>query len=367
VRVIQQAARFSGPREVTAEDGTRVQARRFVIATGSEPLVPALPGLAQVPYLTNQTIFGLQAPPEHLLVLGGGPVGVELAQAFRRLGPQVTLIEQAGILPRSDPELVAVLRRSLLEDGVALQESTRVERVSASGGRVTLATLSAAGERRELTGSHLLVAAGRKPRLENLGLEAAGVEHTPQGIDVDAGQRTSNRRIFAIGDVAGAPQFTHTASHQAGIVLRRALLRLPARSERRAIPAVTYTEPELGEVGLSEAAARARHHNVSVQRWSFARNDRAQAEGRTEGLVKLVIDARGRVLGAGIVGAQAGELMLPWILAVAERRKLGALAQVIAPYPTLSEAGKRAAGAHFAPVLFSRRTRRLVRFLARFG
>ncbi|MSO70948.1 MAG: dihydrolipoamide dehydrogenase [Alphaproteobacteria bacterium] len=367
VRVERQAARFTGPDEVEAADGTPVRARRFVIATGSEPLVPPIPGLATTGFHTNQTIFTLPEMPAHLLVLGGGPVGVELAQAFRRLGAQVTMVERATMLARSDPELVAVLRQRLLAEGVVLHEGARVEQASAKGGGVTLVARLPGGAAVELTGSHVLVAAGRRPRLDGLGLERAGVAFTPQGVTVDRGQRTSNRRVFAIGDAAGPPQFTHSAAHQAGIVLRRALLRLPARSETRAIPAVTYTDPELAEVGMSEAAARERHGRVTVLRWPFRENDRAQAERTTEGMVKLLVDRRGRVLGAGIVGARAGDLLLPWVMAVAQQQRVGRLAGLVVPYPTLGEAGKRAAGSYFTPYLFSAAMRWLVRLISWLG
>ncbi|MFO1036066.1 MAG: FAD-dependent oxidoreductase [Geminicoccaceae bacterium] len=359
VRVIEARAKFSGPREVVAGD-QRIRARRFVIATGSHPILPKVPGLGEFAYLTNENVFDLRVRPDHLLVLGGGPIGCELAQAFRRLGSRVTLIEMDQILPRDDPELTDVVRRQFVSEGIELLENMAV--VEAEPGPVLVLA-----DGRRLEGTHVLVGAGRYVETKGLGLEAAGIECTDRGIKVDAGLRTTNPRVFAIGDAAGGLQFTHVAAYHAGIVLRRALFRLPAKASNRAIPWVTYTDPELATVGLSEAAARSRGVRHEVVRWTMDANDRAQAERRTEGLVKAVIGKGGRVLGATIVASGAGELILPWVMAVEQRMKIGALASVVAPYPTLSEASKRAAGQYFVPRLFSPFTRRIVRFLARFG
>jgi pyruvate/2-oxoglutarate dehydrogenase complex dihydrolipoamide dehydrogenase (E3) component len=363
VTVLREHARFTGPDEVGA-GGRRVRARRFVVATGSRPAVPPVPGLAGVPHLTNETVFDLAELPRHLLVLGGGPIGCELAQAFRRLGSSVTVADLGPILPKDDPELTAVVRARLLAEGVRLRE--RVKVAAAETGPALVAE-GEDGGRERLDGSHLLVAAGREPVVEDLGLEAAGVAFDRKGIKVDARLRTTNARVFAIGDVAGGLQFTHVAGYQAGIVIRNALFRLPSRASARALPWATYTDPELAAVGLSEATAKAQGVAHEVARWPFTDNDRARAERATEGLAKVVAGRGGRVLGAAIVGAHAGELILPWVLAVERRLKLTALAGVVAPYPTLGEAGKRAAGAYYAPRLFSGRTRWLVRQLARLG
>ncbi len=366
VRVIQADAQFVGRREVLAGD-YRIHARRFVIATGSSPMVPPIPGLGETPYLTNETIFDNAASIGHLVVVGGGPIGVELAQAHRRLGAEVTVVEMASLLPRDDPELVDVVRTRLLREGVTLREGRAVERVEPSRKGVVVHLGGGGGGGERIEGSHLLLAAGRRPNLDGLGLEAAGVKRSLRGLDVDARLRTSNRRIFAIGDVAGPYQFTHVAGYHAGVALKNALFRLPAKARMDAVPWVTYCRPELAHVGLAEAAARERHGRVSVLRWSFAENDRAQAERETDGLVKVVVTGKGRILGASIVGERAGESIQPWVLALSKRLKVGDMAQMIAPYPTLGEAGKRAAGSFFVPKLFSERTKHLVRFIARFG
>ncbi len=365
VTVLTAQARFVGPRELDA-DGTRVRARRFVVASGSSPLVPPIPGLQQVPYLTNETVFDLSECPKHLLVVGGGPIGCELGQAFRRLGAAVSIIEMASLLPKDDPELVDILRTRLRGDGIALYEGAKVVGVEKTAGGVALRVERGGGEE-ILEGSTLLLAAGRKPSVDGLDLEKAGVAYGPAGITVDRRLRTSNRQIYAAGDVAGGPQFTHMAGYHAGIVIRNALFRLPAKVDDRAVPWVTYCEPELAQVGSGEAEARERLPAIRVLRWPFAENDRARAERQTDGLIKVIAAPNGRILGASILGAQAGELILPWVLAISRGLKIGAMATVIAPYPTLGEVGKRAAGSFFVPKLFSARTRWLVRMLARFG
>ena len=368
VRVIEAAARFMGPREVAAGE-VSIRARRFVVATGSSPLVPPIPGLDSVPYLTNETVFDNRTRPEHLIVIGGGPVGVELAQAHRRLGARVTVVEMARLLGAADPELAEAVRVALLREGIEVCEGATVTAVGSGDGATVTVSLEEAGEGREIAGSHLLVAAGRKPNVDGLGLEAAGVAHDNRGVRVDSRLRTTNKRISAIGDVVGAQQFTHLAAHHAGIVLRNVLFRLPARTDRQAMPMVTYTDPELAEVGLSESAARAAQPDQALRilRWPFSENDRARAEARSEGLVKVVTTAKGRILGAGIVGPHAGELIQPWVLAIDNRLKIGAMAKSIVAYPTLVEVGKRAAGSYYTPRLFSDRTKAVVRFLARFG
>jgi pyruvate/2-oxoglutarate dehydrogenase complex dihydrolipoamide dehydrogenase (E3) component len=364
-RVILAAARFIGPREVVAGD-FRIRARRFVIATGSSPLRPPIPGLDRVPYHTNETIFDLVERPRHLLIVGGGPVGCELAQAFRRLGAAVSLVEMADLLAKDDPELVGLLRRQLEREGVALHERAKMTGVEPAGAGLALLT-ERQGKPDRLEGSHLLLAVGRRASFAELGLDAAGIAHSQAGITVDRSLRTSNRRVYAIGDAAGGLQFTHVAGYHAGIVIRSALFRLPARVDYRAVPRVTYTDPELAQVGLSEPEAQGVGQTVRVLRWSLAENDRAQAERTTEGLVKVIADKRGRVLGAAILAPHAGELIQPWILAVANGLKLSAIANMIAPYPTLGEASKRAAGSFYTPLLFNKRMQRLVRLLRRLG
>jgi pyruvate/2-oxoglutarate dehydrogenase complex dihydrolipoamide dehydrogenase (E3) component len=361
VTVLQAAARFTSSGEVEAGEA-RIRARRFVVATGSSAFLPPIPGLAEVPALTNETVFDLDTCPDHLIVVGGGPVGIELAQAYHRLGASVTVLEHGCILPKDDPDAVAVVRHRLLAEGVTLREGAKVVRASRHGNGVSV-TAEIDGVPLEITGSHLLVAAGRRANVEGLGLAAAGIEHSLKGIAVDARMRTSNRHVFAIGDVTGGYQFTHMAAYQAGIVIRNALLRWPAKADTGAVPWVTYTDPELAHVGLTAAKAEEEGHRVSIVRFDFADNDRARAERETEGFIKIVVGRRGKVLGATIVGRNAGELILPWVLTIGKGLGMAAMAGVIAPYPTLSEVSKRVASTYYAPKLFSTFTRRFVGLL----
>jgi len=365
VGVIQAAARFTG-RDTVEAGGVCVRARRFVIATGSAPFVPPVPGIRQVPYLTNETVFERRQTPEHLIVLGGGPIGIEMAQAHRRLGARVSVIEMATILPKDDPELVCVIRDRLKREGVDIYEGAHATLVEGKVGKISL-TIDSRGAKETITGSDLLVAAGRQANVEGLGLEVAGVDFARKGIAVDRRLRTSNKKIYAIGDVIGGYQFTHVAGYHAGIVIRNALLRLPAKADMSVVPWVTYSDPELAHVGLSETEARAQRSDIRVLRRRFDENDRARAEGESEGLIKVITGKDGRILGASIVGAGAGELIAPWVLAMSQGMKIGAMAGMIAPYPTRSEISKHVAGSFYTEKLFSKGMHRLVRFLSIFG
>ncbi len=366
VKVLQEAAVFTGPREVQA-GSFKVKAKRFVVATGSSAAVPPIPGIDAVPYLTNETVFELAERPEHLIVIGGGPIGSELAQAHRRLGAKVTLLEMFRVLGKDDPEVTEFARRRLVEDGVEIREGIKILSVSGAASEVSV-EIEAEGGKETVTGSHLLVAAGRRANVDGLNLEAAGVTYSPKGIEVDARLRSGNKRIFAIGDVAGGLQFTHVAGYHAGIVIRNALFRLPAKASHDHVPWVTFTDPEIAHVGLTEAQAREKFgDDIRVLRWSFEENDRARAELETEGLIKVVVGKRGRILGASIGGPSAGDLLQPWVLALSQGLKIGAMANAIAPYPTLSEVSKRVAGSYYTDALFGERTKKIVRFLQKFG
>ena len=366
VQVIREHARFGGPRTVETDNHT-IRARRIVVATGSHPFVPPIPGLDEVDFLTNETLFQNRSLPDHLVIIGGGPIGMEMAQAHRRLGAQVTVIEAGRVLSKDDPDLSQIAMDALAAEGVILREGAKVVGVEKSESGVDVVIEGAGGNER-ITGSHLLVAAGRRPSLDGLNLEAAGIDYSDRGINVDARLRTSNKRVFAIGDVAGGFQFTHVAGYHAGIVIRNALFRVPAKADMSATPWVTYLDPELANVGLTEAQAKEKFGGkIRTLTWPLKENDRAQAERKTEGLIKVVIKGNGQIVGAGIVAPHAGELIQPWILAVQQKMKIGAMATYIAPYPTLGEISKRAAGSYYTPTLFSARTRFLVRLLARFG
>ncbi len=364
VRVIQAEAKFISARDV-AGGGVEVRAKRFVIAAGSRAAIPPIKGLGETPYLTNETLFLLDVLPSHLLIVGGGPIGTEMAQAFRLLGSQVTIFDMGRIFSKDDPELSTVVRERLRSDGVTLREEIRIEGVSREGEGVAL-TLEGSGEK--IAGSHLLIAAGRAPSVNGFGLEQAGVEFSRRGIKTDASLRTTNKRIYAIGDIAGGPQFTHIAGYHAGIVVRNALFRMRAKVDYRALPWVTYTDPELAHVGMKEEDARKKFgSDVAVVRASFERNDRAISEGDVSGLIKVVTRKNGQILGASIVGTNAGEIIQAWALALSQKLKLSAFNGTILPYPTRGEISKAAVSAFYAPKLFSAWPRRVVKFLLALG
>ena len=359
VTVIRAAARFTSPTTIEA-GGQTISARRFVIATGARASVPPIPGLETVPYLTNETLWGLTALPGHLIVLGGGPIGIEMVQAFRRLGAEVTVIEAARALAREEPELAATVLDRLRTEGVTIHEDSPASAVRQTPEGIVVETAGGG-----VNGTHLLVATGRVPVTEGLGLDAAGVATTKDGITTDARLRTTNRRVYAVGDVAGQGQFTHLAGYQAGLVVRATMLGLPARTRADHVPRVTYRDPELAHVGLTEAEARARWADVEVILSPLAENDRARAEGHTAGALKLIV-RKGRPVGVGIAGPHAGEIIGLWALALASGRKLSAVAGTILPYPTLSELSKRAAGTYFSPRVFdSAVLKRAVRLVQR--
>ena len=361
VTVIGEYGRFVSPSEVEAGD-TRIAARRVVIATGSSPLVPPIPGLDAVPFETNETIFELTERPAHLLVIGGGPIGMEMAQAHRRLGSEVTVIEGMKALGKDDPEAAGIVLDSLREEGIEIAEDAMAAEIRGKAGAIEVETRDG----RIFRGSHLLMAVGRKPNIDRLNLEVAGIESTRAGIKVDAALKTSNRRVYAIGDVAGGPQFTHVAGYHAGIVIRSALFGLPAKARTDHIPHATYTAPELAQVGLTEAQARDEHGDrLEVVRFDYAGNDRAIAERKTRGFIKVMV-VRGRPVGATIVGHQAGEHINLWALVLANKMKMGAVAAMVSPYPTVGEVSKRAAGAYFSPRLFdSKGVKRVVGLVQR--
>lgn len=366
VHVIKAAARFADKRTVIAGD-YRIRARRFIIATGSSPLVPPIQGLDRVPYFTNETIFDNDKKINHLVVIGGGPIGMEMAQAHRRLGSEVTVIERGRAFGKDDPELTTIALRRLRDEGITIEENTDVTGVEAIPGGVRVRVKTTAGEDGLIDGTHLLVATGRKANIGDLNLDAARVKHTPRGITVTKGMNTSNSRIYAIGDVTGGLQFTHVANYQAGIVLRRALFWIPAKANYDIIPWVTYTDPEVAHVGLTEEEATKRGIKSNVLRWPYHENDRAQAERETDGFIKVVTNSKGRILGATIVGSHAGELIQMWALAVSQKLKIGAMTAWVSPYPTLGEINKRVAYRFYAGATSKPSVRRVLDWIAKLG
>ena len=364
VNVISAAAKFIDAKTVQAGN-YHIKARRFVIATGSSAMIPPIPGLNETPFLTNENIFNLTEQPEHLLIIGGGPIGCELAQAHLMLGTKVSLLEGMHILPKDDNDAVTIVKENLLKQGLHLYENIKVLKTTKIDDGIEV-TIEQNGSETKLLCSHVLVATGRKPNIENLNLEAANIEYHPRALNVDSRLRTSNKKIFAIGDVIGSFQFTHAANYHASIVIRNALFHLPAKTDYSAMPWVTYTTPELAQVGLNEAMAKAKYLSYEIIKWPFTENDRAITESATLGFIKLLVTSKGKVLGATIVGEHAGELLAPWLMVINKRLKIKDVADLIIPYPTLSEINKRVAGKYFMPTITSAKMKKLVRFLQKF-
>lgn len=343
VEVLFGAGSFTGRRGF-AVNGRTLSARKFIIATGSHPAVPDIPGLHDLPYLTNETVFDLDQPVPRLIVLGAGPIGVELGQAFARLGSAVHIIDrQARILPREDAELAAVVAQRLRREGVQLHLGVSTLRVEGGAGGVRALVRNAQDEEHWIEGSHLLVAVGRRANIDGLALAAAGVQVADGRIVTDRRLRTANRDIYACGDVTGPYLFTHMAEHHAGVALRNALFHLPAKLEGRVIPWCTFSDPELARVGLSESEAQTQGVAYRAYTFPFADIDRAVTDDAPAGLAKIVVAPDGRLLGAAIVGPNAGELIHEYVLALAKHMKVGDLAGVIHIYPTLAQINRRVA------------------------
>lgn len=334
-------ARFTG-HDTLAVDDTALRFRRAIIATGSSPATPAVPGLADAGYYTNETIFNLTERPEKLAVIGGGPLGCELAQAFARLGSRVTLIEQNDVfLHREDPDAAAIVLSAIKKDGVDVRLGTTVESAARNGDSITL-NLKSAGHSEAIRAGAVLVAVGRVPNVEKLRLNEAGVQYDKQGVTVDEFLRTGNRRIFAAGDVCLKQKFTHTADASARVAAQNALLLRTKRWSRQIVPHVTYTEPELAQVGPPAVEAE----DCKIYRVSLADVDRAVTDAQADGFLKVALNRRsGKIIGATIVGPCAGELVTTITSAMVARRRLSSLADVIVPYPTHADAIKKAADA----------------------
>ena len=371
VKVIRGEAIFLSPKTLQA-GGHKIHARRFIIATGSRPKIPPIPGLTEVSYLTNESVFFHKPFPKHLLIIGGGPIGVEMAQAHARLGAKVTILELFSLLNKDDPETVNILRQQLMKEGITIRERIRIKEVKKELGQITVVIEDQDKEER-ISGSDLLVSAGRIPETGTLNLHAAGVETTTKGIVVDEHLKTTNRKIYAIGDVTGDFQLTHMATYQAGIVLQNALFMLPVKANYRAVPWVTYTDPEVAHVGITESEIKNKKLKLKYRtlRWTFDDVDRAQTDrsllnDQPIGMIKVFVSPWGTVLGANIIGPQAGELITPWTLAVKEKMNIRKMAGLIVPYPTLSEINKKVATSFYAQKLFNGRIKKIVQFIQKY-
>ena len=365
INVIKASARFTAPDTVEAGD-YEIKARRFIVAAGSRPLVPPIPGLDAIPYFTSETIFSHIFRIPHLVILGGGSHGLEFAQAFRRLGSEVTVVEAGPALSRDDPELRGYLLKCLRDEGIRVVENARIERIEPFG--TNLQTVFAvSGKSYAIEGSHLLLALGRAPAVADLNLEAAGIKYSERGIQVNKGLSTSNRKVYAIGDVTGQVESQHAAGHHASVAVQNALFRLSARAHHDTMPWVTFTDPELAHVGLTEETARLRYGRLTIMRWPYSQNARAQAERQTGGFLKVIASRGGKILGAGIVGAQAGELIQMWSLAMQKGIPLSAVGGIVPLSLTLAEMNQKAAENYFLPAAQSAFKRRIIGLLAKLG
>lgn len=338
VEVIFGSGQFTN-KNTFVVNGRELKARAFVISTGSRPSIPPIDGLEEAGYLTNEQVFSLQQRPDSLAIIGGGPIGCELGQAFSRLGSQVTIINsRSQILPKEDPEAAAVVEKQFQTEGITIYHNTRGEKVELINGKKVIT----AGNH-QISVDEILVSTGRSPNIESLNLEAAEVDYDKQGVKVNQKLQTSNSRIYACGDVIGGYQFTHVASHEASVVIKNALFLPTSKVDYRVIPWATFTDPELARVGLTEEQARKRYgKDVYVLKQDFSDVDRAQAEAATIGFGKIITRGNGEILGAHLVGTSAGELIHEIVLAMSHGLKVSALSGIHI-YPTLSEVNSKAA------------------------
>ncbi|PZV02249.1 MAG: pyridine nucleotide-disulfide oxidoreductase [Leptolyngbya sp.] len=338
VEVIYGKGQFTDRRTFTV-NGRALKARSYIIATGSRPASPNIEGLEEAGYITNLTVFSLKYQPKSLAVIGSGPIGCELGQAFARLGTEVTLIGgQDHILPKEDPEAAAVVQAQMENDGVRILNGTRAQRVEVIDGKKHVHTTNGT-----VVVDDILLAAGRVPNVESLNLEAAGVAVGKEGITVNSKLQTTNSRIYAAGDVISGYQFTHVAGYEGAVAMQNALLFPTKTADYRVIPWATFTDPELARVGLTEAQARQRYSDVYVLKQDFAGVDRALAEAAGQGFAKIITRSSGEILGAHLVGPHAGELIHEIVLAMSNNLKVGALTSMIHIYPTLAEVNSKAA------------------------
>ena len=351
---------------VVVLDGKRIAAKNWIIATGSSPVVPPIEGLASVPYWTNETVFSQRTLPGHLIVLGGGPIGLEIAQAFARLGSKVILVEfMDQILGPEDADMAEILKTRFEAEGVNIHMGTKALKVDSKGAAIllTVAPVAKEGQTMIIEGDALFLSTGRKPNIGDLALEKAGVAFTQHGIPANTRLKTNISHIYACGDVNGQFPFTHVAGYEAGIALTNAILHLPRKVDYGKIGWCTYTDPEVASIGFNEKRARRAGLDYRIIEEKFEENDRAQAEGETAGKIKILLDKNDKLLGCQMIGAHAGELIHEWIIALSGGVKLSAMAGAVHVYPTLSEISKRAAGRIFADKLFGDRTKSILKLL----
>ena len=357
--VIMGEAKFVDPHTLKIGNKT-VWSKKIVVATGSRSFVPPIPGLKEAKFQDHKTVFNMKVLPKRLAVIGGGPIGIEMAQAFSRLGSDVTVIQRSTIINKEDPDISAALKKILEKEGLTILEGTTTEKVTKKRKQKVL-TLNIKGKKKNLVVDEIIVAIGRKPNTESLNLDAAGVTYEKRGIPTDSKMRTNVKHIYAVGDVTGPYLFTHTAGYQGGIAVANAVLHFPRKASYTVVPWVTYTDPEVAHVGMTEAQAKGIQYKVLKH--PFKDVDRAICEDETDGFVKLLVTKTGKILGVSIIGPHAGEIISEYILAMQANIKLSTIAGTIHPYPTLSEANKMAAGKFFSEKLFTPKMKKIVKFL----
>ena len=344
-------------------NGDTVSARNWVIATGSSPSVPAIEGLDKTPYITNKEIFYIDQLPSSMVILGAGPIAIEMAQAFCRLGTKVSVVQRSSqILTKEDKDMADEIMKVLTSEGVTFHLNASVLRVKDLGSEKEIVLKDGEGNPISLKAEKVLVAMGRDPNVKALGLEGIGVEFDRRGIKMDDRMRTTQKHIYAAGDITGAYQFTHAAGYEGGIVVSNAIFHLPRRTNYTFLPWCTYTDPELASVGMNEKRAREAGIEYSVWTEPFKSNDRSLAEGEQEGKIKLLLDKSEKPLGVQILGPQAGELVSEWVAVLNGKVKLSTLAAAVHPYPTLGEINKRVAGTLLSQKIFSERVRKGLKF-----
>ena len=348
-------------------DGVKISSKKWVIASGSSPSLPPLPGLSDIDLLTNRELFSLNKLPESLIVIGAGPIGMEMAQAFNRLGSQVTVLQRSPqILSKEDKDLADTLQGIVELEGVQFYLGCSMIKAFETNGVKQVEITTADNEELVISGSDILVATGRQANVEDLGLEQAGISCSLKGIEVDRRLRTSTKHIFAAGDVIGGYQFTHAAGYEGGIVVSNGVLGIPRKTNYRWLPQCTYCDPELGGIGLGEKQAIGAGISYDLYEESFVDNDRAQAEGETSGKIKLLLDKKGKPLGMRILGNHAGELLSEWVAILNGGVKLSTIAGGVHPYPTVSEINKRVVGSVFSKKIFSDKVRKLLKMIYRY-
>lgn len=366
VKVIKGKAVFVSKNQVAVDKNTLISAKRFVIATGSRAFIPPINGLDTVDYHTNESIFHLKKKPDSMAIIGGGPIGMEMAQAFNNLGVRVTVLEAFTALPKDNKILVEKLLKILKADGIQIEENAKISSVSKNGENITINYTDSQNKEKNLTVSSLLVAAGRLANVDGLNLEKAGVRYDKKGIKVKKNMLTSNKKIYAIGDCTGGYQFTHVAGHHASMVIRNSVFKMPVKILNNTIPWVTYTEPELAHVGMTQDELDKKGYDYQIIEMPWEDNNRAVTDAKTTGHIMVATDKGGKILGASILGSQAGELIFPWVMAIQNKLNISAIVSTIAAYPTLSEINKQVAGKFYTPKIYSSKMRRFVKFMGKY-